>query len=110
MSNTNTSSASEQHAIRRTDEAVSTQLDADSTVVLHVGTQTYYELNVTGQVVWRYLGEHESATLSELTDALQTHVDATNKTLTHAQAQSDVQAFVQSMKDADLVEPVPPTD
>ena len=65
--------------------ATATALDADSAVVLDLNSQTYYELNKAGYVIWSYLQEHETATTLELAEALCAHANKarTNKARTN---------------------------
>ena len=85
---------------RRSPNAVSTEVDDDATVVLHLSTQTYFTLNETGEVLWAYLDRHETATERDLVDALLDHVTAE---VDSSQVEADVQAFVESMREADLI-------
>jgi len=85
---------------RRSPDAVSTPVDDGATVVLHLSTQTYFTLNATGEVLWEYLDDHETATKRDLVAALLDHVTTD---VDPAQVEADVQAFLTSMRDADLI-------
>ena len=88
--------------------ATATPLDADSAVVLDLKSQTYYELNKTGYVLWAYLQEHRQATASELAEALCAHANAdtaSDSVLAPATAQAHTNTFLQSMRAAQLIEP-----
>ena len=88
--------------------ATATALDADSAVVLDLKSQTYYELNETGYVLWAYLQEHDQATASELAEALCTHANADaagDSVLTPATARTHTNTFLQSMRAAQLIVP-----
>lgn len=85
---------------RRSPDAVSTPVDDDATVVLHLSTQTYFTLNATGEVLWEYLDDHETATKRDLVEALLDHVTTD---VDRSQVEADVQAFLTSMREADLI-------
>jgi hypothetical protein len=57
-------------------DVVDTALDSQETVLLHLGSKTYYSLNTTGTRVW--LGVKQALPLQEISQRLQTEfaVDA----------------------------------
>lgn len=84
---------------RLAEHTASTALDDDSTVVLHLNTQTYFELNETGALLWDVLSEEDAATENDLVNAVaDAYPDADRSAVTE-----DVRAFLTSMQDADLV-------
>ena len=97
--------------------ATATALDADSAVVLDLNSQTYYELNKTGYVIWSYLREHETATASELAEALRAHANEAHANEAPANderedvalsldvARAHTDTFLQSMRAAQLILP-----
>lgn len=85
---------------RLSDQTAATALDDDSMVVLHVGDQTYFELNETGALLWEFLSEENTATEDELVGAV---VGAYEEADRHAVTE-DVRTFLTSMQDADLIE------
>ena len=87
--------------------ATATALDADSAVVLDLNSQTYYELNKTGYVLWSYLQEHETATASELAEALRAHAndESEDAALPPDAARAHTDTFLQSMRAAQLIVP-----
>lgn len=87
---------------RRSPHAVSTQLDASASVVLHLSTQAYFRLNATAQVLWDRLDPERPLATAELVETLLAH---TNGAVTRTQAEEDVEAFVDAMLDADLIAP-----
>lgn len=95
--------------VRCAAHATATALDADSAVVLDLNSQTYYELNETGYVIWSYLQEHGPATAPELAKALRAHAnaesDAADPKLSQATARAHTNTFLQSMRAAQLIEP-----
>jgi coenzyme PQQ synthesis protein D (PqqD) len=50
-------------------DVVDTALDGEEMVLLHLGSQTYYSLNMTGTRIWQ--GVKESLTLQEISRRLQ---------------------------------------
>ena len=92
--------------------ATATALDADSAVVLDLNSQTYYELNKTGYVLWSYLQEHETATAPELAEALCAHAnkapasdESEDVVLSLDVARAHTDTFLQSMRAAQLILP-----
>ena len=92
--------------------ATATALDANSAVVLDLNSQTYYQLNKTGYVLWSYLQEHETATAPELAEALRTHANEApandereDAALSLDVARAHTDTFLQSMRAAQLIVP-----
>jgi len=77
-----------------------TQVDDTSTVLLHLSTQTYFELNRTGTQLWQYVDEHDGATMPELVEVL--HND--REDVSRDEVRAEVQAFLQDLTDAELLE------
>jgi hypothetical protein len=50
-------------------DVVDTELDGEEMVLLHLGSQTYYSLNMTGTRIWQ--GVKEGMTLQEISCRLQ---------------------------------------
>lgn len=76
-----------------------TQVDDTSTVLLHLSTQTYYQLNQTGTRLWQYVDDNGGATMPELVDTL--HDGRAD--VSRADVQSDVKAFLRDLTEADLL-------
>lgn len=85
--------------------ATATELDANSAVVLDLNSQTYYELNKTGYVLWSYLQKHGTATAPELARALHAHANDGREeaALSLATARAHTDTFLQSMRTAQLI-------
>lgn len=84
----------------RSSDAVSTELDDSATVVLHLRTQSYFKLNTTAQLLWNALDTSERVVVSDLVDVLLNHVA---DEVSRDQAKQDVEAFLSSMQQADLI-------
>lgn len=95
--------------VRCAAHATATTLDAGAAVVLDLNTQTYYELNEAGYVLWSYLQDHDQATAPELAEALQAHANAKRSdaepALSQATARAHTNTFLQSMRAAQLIVP-----
>jgi hypothetical protein len=95
--------------VRCAAHATATALDADAAVVLDLNSQTYYELNEAGYVLWSYLQEHDQATAPELAEALRAHANATSNdaesALSQATARAHTDTFLQSMRAVQLIVP-----
>jgi hypothetical protein len=90
-------------SLRRSPQAVSTQVDDSAAVVLHLSTQAYFRLNGTAQVLWERLSTEEATTKADLVDALMECTDAQGDAVPRARVKQDVASFIASMRDADLV-------
>ena len=80
-------------------DVVSTTIDEDESVLLHLEAQQYYSLNETGSRIWELLSDGHDA--NDIASAI-TEEWAT----THEEALAYVQAFLQELSQADLVEEV----
>ncbi|HEY7496227.1 MAG TPA: PqqD family protein [Candidatus Tectomicrobia bacterium] len=58
----------DQH-VRPHPDVVDTELEADETVLLHLGSTTYYSLNPTGTCIWQ--GLKQGLSLREVSQRLQ---------------------------------------
>jgi hypothetical protein len=79
------------HSTLRPDpEVVDTDIDEGEVALLHLGTKTYFSLNVTGARIWRYL--KDGLSLEEVSRRLQEEfeVDA-------AQADRSVSQLVEEL-------------
>lgn len=80
-------------------EVITTRLDNQETVLLHLHTQQYYTLNETGSRIWEALAQAQA--LSEIGQILEAGYD-----LTLAQAQQHVLDLVETLVQEQLVQVV----
>jgi hypothetical protein len=83
--------------VRPHPEVVDTELEGGETVLLHLGSTTYYSLNITGTRIWQ--GLKQGYTLLEISHRLQEEfaVDA-------AHAQQSVLALIDDLSTHQLVQ------
>ncbi len=81
---------------RPNEDVVFTQLDNEEGVLLHLGNQSYYSLNVTGAHIWRLIASEHS--LSEILQELQTVFDVSDE-----QARQSVLELVKELETQQLV-------
>jgi hypothetical protein len=60
-------------AVQPDPDVVDTEIDDGETALLHLGTHTYFSLNLTGARIWRYLKER--VPLDEVSRRLQQEFD-----------------------------------
>ena len=84
---------------RPSSNVVSTEIDDEESVLLSLETQQYYSLNETGSRIWELLSDGHDA--DDIASAI-TEEWAT----THEEALEYVQAFLQELSQADLVEEI----
>lgn len=80
-------------------EVITTVLDNQETVLLHLHTQQYYTLNETGSRIWAALAQAQA--LGQIGEALKARYD-----LTLAQAHQHVLDLVTALADEQLVQVV----
>lgn len=85
--------------------AAATSVDETTTVVLHLSSQAYFELNAPARRLWDHL-QNAPASEAELIDVLaEAYEDADRDAIAR-----DVRAFLQSMQEADLIQTTEPAD
>lgn len=77
---------------------VMTRQVGDETVILHLGTGTYYGLDAVGQSIWLLM--RDGKTLGEICDLLLEEYDVTREALTH-----DVLALADKLLAQGLITP-----
>jgi hypothetical protein len=85
------------HSYRPRSQVVSTTIDEDESVLLHLEAQQYYSLNETGHRIWQLLarGRAPGAIAAVL---------AEEWALSEAEALRHVRSFLQELDEADLIE------
>ena len=64
---------SSQGQVRPDPDVVDTDIDEGEVALLHLGTKTYFSLNVTGARIWRYL--KQGLNLDDVSSRLQAEFD-----------------------------------
>ena len=64
---------SSQGQVRPDPEVVDTDIDEGEVALLHLGTKTYFSLNVTGARIWRHL--KQGLSLDDVSSRLQAEFD-----------------------------------
>ena len=77
-------------------DVVCTELQNGESVLLHLGTQTYYSLNETGARIWQSV--EQGLSVPEISQTLAQQYD-----VTAAQAQQSVTSLLAELAEADLV-------
>jgi len=78
-------------------QVVSTTIDEDESVLLHLEAQQYYTLNETGSRIWQLLEQgHDPGAIAVAI--------AKEWAVTHQEALEYVRSFLQELSEADLVE------
>ncbi|WP_263791968.1 PqqD family protein [Salinibacter sp.] len=85
------------HSYRPRSQVVSTTIDDDESVLLHLEAQQYYSLNETGHRIWQLLTRGRDA--GAIAAAL-----AEEWALSEAEALRHVRSFLQELEEANLVE------
>ncbi|MBX3009911.1 MAG: PqqD family protein [Caldilineaceae bacterium] len=81
-------------------EVIATPLQDDETILLHLQTQRYYTLNVTGSQIWQ--GIREGLCAAEISSRLVARYE-----VTPAQAEEVTLALFQELAAEALIEPSP---
>ena len=81
---------SSQGQIRPDPDVVDTDIDDGEVALLHLGTKTYFSLNVTGARIWRHL--KEGLSLDDVSGRLQAEFD-----VDRAQADRSVNQLVEEL-------------
>jgi hypothetical protein len=82
-------------------QVVDTELDTGETVLLHLDSQTYFSLNLTGTKIW--LGVKRGLTLQEISHRLQDTFE-----VEPARADRSVVALVDELLRQQIVQPLEP--
>ena len=86
-------------SVRLNPDVVDTEIDDQETALLHLGTKTYFSLNVTGGRIWRYL--KEGVSLEEICERLQVEFDVDRE-----QAERSVRRLADELVDERLAQRV----
>jgi hypothetical protein len=90
--------------LSRSPHATAVSLNDDGTIVLHLRTQEYYRLNDTAQQLWTAFEEQDTWTVDELAQRLhRTASPPKANGPSHTDIEEDVEAFVETMIDHDLL-------
>jgi coenzyme PQQ synthesis protein D (PqqD) len=73
---------SSQGNVRPDPEVVDTDIDEGEVALLHLGTKTYFSLNVTGARIWRHL--KQGLSLDEVSSRLQAEFDVDRAQADHS--------------------------
>lgn len=91
--------------VRTAPEAILTELQDGTGVVLHLGTKFYFALNRTGVVAWKLLASGEARDPGGLARALAARFAGVDET----RARADVEALLAELRRERLVLPADPT-
>lgn len=86
--------------LARSPHATDVPLDEEERIVLHLQTQSYYRLNKTGSILWSAFDTEPKWSAPDLADYLQENLAAE---VDRARIETDVEAFVDSMTEKDLL-------
>ena len=81
---------SSQGHVRPDPQVVDTDIDEGEVALLHLGTKTYFSLNVTGALIWRHL--KQGLSLDDVSSRLQAEFD-----VDRAQADRSVNQLVDEL-------------